>query len=280
MCDPSCWLASFVSLSRRMYIVPSVISTHRLSRVIWSQTPGPHTLAGWVVVLWSSLSWFGLVPLPHSPCQRLCLGSSGQSTWRCCQRLRRLCFTSIRQLNSSCANTYTLKQGCSKDLMLETRVQRFVVAAVVWRAEIADVNRVFQGRAAVGSDGAGPAEPKWTLGSAFRRVCLKAIVPTSCLETTGGHLVTASGLSCRIYHHWASKILNLLLQQQLLIYFQRVETTNRLNSDCWWLKTREWMLWSILHKLRVGSVVGKIDLLFIHLTAKIGKSHNSVHWGD
>lgn len=98
------------------------------------------------------------------------------------------------------------------------------------------MSTVFQGRAAVESDGAAPAEPKWTLGSAFRRVCLRAIVPTSCLETTAGHLVIAGGLSCRIYHHGASKTLNLLLlQQQLLIYFRRVETTNRLNSlssDC------------------------------------------------
>lgn len=33
---------------------------------------------------------------------------------------------------------------------------------------------VFQGHAAVESDGAGPAEPEWTLGSAFRRVFLKS----------------------------------------------------------------------------------------------------------
>lgn len=48
MCDPSCWLASFVSLSHWMCIVPCVISTHRLSGVIWSQTLSPHTLAGWL----------------------------------------------------------------------------------------------------------------------------------------------------------------------------------------------------------------------------------------
>lgn len=82
------------------------------------------------------------------------------------------------------------------------------------------MSTVLQGRAAVESDGAGPAEPKWTLGSAFRRVCLEAIVPTSCLETTGGHLVIAGGLSCRIYHHGDPKTLNLLLLQQLLIYFR------------------------------------------------------------
>lgn len=36
------------------------------------------------------------------------------------------------------------------------------------------MSTVFQGRAAVESDGAGPAEPEWTSGSAFRRVLLKS----------------------------------------------------------------------------------------------------------
>lgn len=72
------------------------------------------------------------------------------------------------------------------------------------------MSTVFQGRAAVESDGAGPAEPKWTLGSAFGRVLL-----CGWLEATGAHWVIASRLSCRIYHHGASKILNLLLQQDL-----------------------------------------------------------------
>lgn len=36
------------------------------------------------------------------------------------------------------------------------------------------MSTVFQGRAAVESDGAGPAEPEWTFRSAFWRVLLKS----------------------------------------------------------------------------------------------------------
>lgn len=42
------------------------------------------------------------------------------------------------------------------------------------------MSTVFQGRAAVESDGAGPAEPEWTLGSAFRRVLRKSEAPDYC----------------------------------------------------------------------------------------------------
>lgn len=36
------------------------------------------------------------------------------------------------------------------------------------------MSTVFQGRAVVESDGPGPAEPEWTLRSAFRRVLLES----------------------------------------------------------------------------------------------------------
>lgn len=35
-----------------------------------------------------------------------------------------------------------------------------------------------------------------------------------------------------------------------------------------------------IHPAQTLSGAEKIDLLFIPLTAQIGKSHNSVHWGD
>lgn len=68
------------------------------------------------------------------------------------------------------------------------------------------------------SDGAGPAEPKRTLGSALGRVLPESIVLTSCLETTGGHLVIVGRLSRGTYPRGALKTLNLLPRQQLLIY--------------------------------------------------------------
>lgn len=58
------------------------------------------------------------------------------------------------------------------------------------------------------SDGAGPAEPKRTLGSALGRVLPESIVLTSCLETIGGHLVIVGRLSSETYSHGALKTLN------------------------------------------------------------------------
>lgn len=66
------------------------------------------------------------------------------------------------------------------------------------------MSTVFQGRAAVESDGAGPAEPEWTLGSAFKRVLLKSESSDYCgVVWKLPELIGSSQADCfcRIYHH-------------------------------------------------------------------------------
>lgn len=135
-------------------------------------TPWP----AWVVVVPpSALSWFGPEPLPGSPagiCALAPLDGPPRSAVR--EPAIRPSFTFRQQLNSSCANTFTLKQACINDFMLEPLCGSDILRRCSGRCSgggptgrSADVGRLLQGHTLVGKDGAGPAGLGWTSGSGF-----------------------------------------------------------------------------------------------------------------
>lgn len=161
-----------------IYYMISMVVSHSHTNCPQSSNPSQqaHTpWPAWVVEPLSTLSWFGPEPLPCMPagiCALAPLDSPSHSTLR--DLAIRLSFTFRQQLNSSCANTFTLNRACINDFMLESlcgsgsgilRRCSGCCSGGGLMGRSADVGWLFQGRTLVGSDGVEPAGLGWTSGS-------------------------------------------------------------------------------------------------------------------
>lgn len=154
----SVWLCHIHTPTVHSHLIPASRPTH-LGRPGW-----------WS--LWAHCR--GLAPslCPACICALAPLDSPSHSTLR--DLAIRLSFTFRRQLNSSCANTFTLNRACINDFMLESlcgggsgilRRCSGCCSGGGLMGRSADVGWLFQGRTLVGSDGVEPAGLGWTSGS-------------------------------------------------------------------------------------------------------------------